>query len=204
LPEFTDQQFGSAVESLTLLEKHMTTVNIEQIVAANKATVSEVQALAATSLSGFEKLVELNMAAIKSAMLDTSADFMSAFSAQSPSDALAAQASLAKPLAEKSIAYSRAVYAIAQDAGAELTKAVEAKLATSQEALAEVIESMVKSAPAGSESVVAMFTAAVANGQKAIDSAKASAKKAFEMAEKQTNSAVDSALSQVKTTSRKK
>ena len=182
----------------------MTTVNVEQILAANKATVAEVQALAATSLSGFEKLVELNMAAIKSAMLDTSADFMSAFSAQSPSDALAAQASLAKPLAEKSIAYSRAVYAIAQDASAELTKAVEAKLATSQQALAEVVESMVKSAPAGSESVVAMFTAAVANGQKAIDSAKASAKKAFEMAEKQTNSAVDSALSQVKTTSRKK
>jgi phasin family protein len=143
----------------------MTTVNVEQILAANKATVAEVQALAATSLSGFEKLVELNMAAIKSAMLDTSADFLSAFSAQSPSDALAAQASLAKPLAEKSIAYSRAVYAIAQDASAELTKAVEAKLATSQEALAEVIESMVKSAPAGSESVVAMFTAAVVNGQ---------------------------------------
>jgi len=41
-------------------------------------------------------------------------------------------------------------------------------------------------------------------GQNAIETAKSSAKKAMEMAEKQTTSAVETALSSVKTPSRKK
>jgi phasin family protein len=182
----------------------MTTFNTEQLVAANKAAVADMQALTATALAGFEKLVDLNMAATKSALFDTSADFAAAFSAQSPTDALAAQASLVKPLAEKSIAYSRALYSIAQETGAELSKSSEAKMAESQKALAAAVATMAKNAPAGTESLVAMFTTAVSSGQNAIEAAKSSAKKAVEMAEKQTNSMVDSALSSVKTTSRKK
>ena len=107
----------------------MTTMTVEQILAANKAAMAEAQGVASAALAGFEKLVALNMAATKSALFDTSADFMSAFTAQSPSDALAAQASLVKPLAEKTVAYSRSVYAIATEASAELTKAAEAKAA---------------------------------------------------------------------------
>ena len=48
----------------------MSTINVEQILAANKSAVAEAQTLAATTLAGFEKLVELNMAAAKSALLD--------------------------------------------------------------------------------------------------------------------------------------
>ena len=182
----------------------MTTLNLEQIVAANKAAATEVQNLATTGLAGFEKLVTLNMAAAKSALFDTSADFMAAFSTQNPTDALAAQAALVKPLAEKSVAYGRSVYAIATETSAELTKSVEAKVAEGQKAVAGVVETLVKSAPAGSESIVAMFTQAVSAGQTAIDTAKSSAQKAVEMVEKQTNSAVENAFSAVKTPSRKK
>ena len=180
------------------------TMTVEQILAANKTAAAEAQALAATAFAGFEKLVALNMAAAKSALFDTTADFTSAFSAKNPTDALAAQASLVKPMAEKSIAYSRALYSIAQETSAELTKSADAKMAESQKALASAVATMAKNAPAGSESLVAMFTTAVTTGQNAIETAKTSAKKAVEMAEKQTNSMVDSALSSVKTTSRKK
>ena len=48
----------------------MTTLNLEQIVAANKNAVAEAQALAATAFAGFEKLVELNMAASKALLSD--------------------------------------------------------------------------------------------------------------------------------------
>ena len=47
----------------------MSTINVEQILAANKSAVAEAQTLAATTLAGFEKLVELNMAAAKAALL---------------------------------------------------------------------------------------------------------------------------------------
>jgi phasin family protein len=182
----------------------MSTLNLDQVVAANKAAVTEVQNLASTALAGFEKLVALNMATSKAALFDTSADFMAAFSTQNPTDALAAQAALVKPLAEKSVAYGRSVYAIAAETSAELTKSVEAKMAESQKAVATVVENITKNAPAGSETVVAMFTQAVTAGQTAIDTAKSSAKKAVEMVEKQTNTAVDSALGAVKAPARKK
>jgi hypothetical protein len=53
----------------------MTTLNLDQIVAANKAAVTEVQNLTATAMAGFEKLVALNMAAAKTAFFDNSADW---------------------------------------------------------------------------------------------------------------------------------
>jgi phasin family protein len=182
----------------------MTTLNVEQIVAANKAAVAETQALAASAFAGFEKLVALNLAATKSALFDTTGDFASSFSAKSPADALAAQASLVKPLAEQAIAYGRSVYAIAAGTSAELSVAAEGKLAEAQKAFAVALDDMAKNAPAGTESVVAVVKSAVTAGQNAVESAKASAKKAVELAEKQANSATEAALSAVKTTSRKK
>ena len=181
-----------------------TTLNVEQILAANKAAAAEAQALAATAFAGFEKLVALNLATTKSALFDTTADFTSAFSAKNPTDALAAQASLVKPLAEKTIAYGRSVYAIASATSAELSVAAEGKLAEAQKALGTALDNMAKNAPAGTESVVAVVKSAVTASQNALDSAKASAKKAVEMAEKQAAVVTDNALNAVKTTSRKK
>lgn len=180
------------------------TFNVEQILAANKTAAADAHALAATAFAGFEKLVALNLAAVKDALFETSNDFSSAFSAQNPTDALAAQASLVKPLAEKAIAYGREVYAIAAGTTAELSVAAEGKIAEAQKTLSDSLEEMVKSAPAGTESLVAVVKSAVAAGQNAIDSAKASAKKAVESAEKQVNAVADNALSAVKTNGRKK
>jgi phasin family protein len=183
----------------------MTILTIEQIVAANQTAVAEAQALAATAFSGFEKLVELNLAATKSALFDNSADLYSVLNAKNANDALAAQAALVKPLAEKTLAYGRSVYAIASETGAELSKAAEAKVAEGQKTLASSLESLAKNAPAGSEAVVAVVKSAVTAGQNAIDSAKTSAKKAVELVEKQVATVSDNALNAVKTaTSRKK
>lgn len=179
------------------------TLNVEQILAANKTAAAEAQALAATAFAGFEKLVALNVAATKSALFET-ADFSSIFSAKNPTDALAAQASLVKPMAEKSIAYGRSVYAIASETGAELTAAAEGKFAEAQKTAAAALDNMAKNAPAGTESVVAVVKSAVAASQNALETAKASAKKAVEVAEKQANALTDNVLGAVKTNSRKK
>jgi phasin family protein len=182
----------------------MTTLNVEQILAANKTAMADAQALAATAFAGFEKLVALNLAATKTALFETTGDLSSAFDAKNPTDALAAQASLVKPLAEKAIAYGREVYAIAAGTTAEFSVAAEGKIAEAQKALSNSLEEMAKNAPAGTESMVAVVKSAVAAGQNAIDSAKASAKKAVEVAEKQVTAVTDNALSAVKTNSRKK
>jgi phasin family protein len=182
----------------------MTTLNIDTLLAANKAALAEAQTMAATALAGFEKLVELNVAATKSVVLDSSADLMSVFAAKTPADALAVQAAWVKPLAERSVAYSRSVYAIASETGAALTEAVEAKTAQSQKAMVSTLDEMAKNAPAGSESVVAVIKTAVAAGQNAVESAKTATKKAVELAEKQAATVVDTALNSVKAPARRK
>ena len=180
------------------------TMTVEQILAANKTAMADAQALAAAAFAGFEKLVALNLSATKAALFETTSDFSSTFSAQNPADALAAQASMIKPLAEKAIAYGREVYAIAVGTTSELSVAAEGKIAEAQKALSSSLEEMAKSAPAGTESLVAVVKSAVAAGQNAIESAKASAKKAVEVVEAQVNTVTDNALSAVKTANAKK
>jgi len=182
------------------------TLNAEQFVNANKTAFADAQSLAATAFGGFERLVDLNISVTKTALFHNSTDFFAAFSANSPTDALAAQAALVKPLAEQSVAYAKAVYAIATETSSELTSAAEEKFAEGQKAVTAAVENLAKNAPAGSETIVAAFKSAVSAGQNAIDSAKTSAKKAMDVVEKQATDLTDSALNSVKTatTSRKK
>jgi phasin family protein len=187
-----------------LLENDMTTLTVEQILAANKTALTEAQNIAATALAGFEKLVALNLSATKAALTETSAELLSTFTAQNPSDVLAAQAALIKPLAEKTVSYSRSVYAIASETTGELTKAAEAKTSEAQKVFANTLDTMAKNAPAGSESVVAAVKSALTAGQHAIETAKSTAKKAVEIAEKQAASVTETALNTVKSPARKK
>ena len=181
-----------------------TTFNVDTLTAAHKAAASDAQALAASTLAGFEKLVALNLTMARSALTKTSPDLLSAFSAKNPADALAAQASMAKPLAEQAVAYSRSVYAIAADVNATLTKIVEAQAASGQKQMEATIEALLKNAPAGSEPMVAAYKTALTASQNAIAMAKSSAMKAAEMADKQAKQLTDNALSVVKTHSRLK
>jgi phasin family protein len=182
----------------------MTTLTVEQILAANKTALTEAQNLTATALAGFEKLVALNLSATKAALSDSTAELLSTFSAQTPTDALAAQAALVKPLAEKTVSYSRSIYAIASETTGELTKVAEAKAAEAQKVFANTLDTMAKNAPAGSESIVAAVKSAVTASQHAIETAKSTAKKAVEIAEKQAASVTETALSTVKAPARKK
>lgn len=181
-----------------------TTFNVDTLMAANKTAASEAQALAASTFAGFEKLVALNVTMARSALTQTSPDLLSAFSAKNPSDALAAQASMVKPLAEQAVAYSRSVYAIATDVSAELSKVAEAQVVSGQKQMGATLEALLKNAPAGSEPMVTAFKTAVTSSQNAIDMAKSSAMKAVEMADHQTRQLMENAMSVVKTTSRRK
>lgn len=181
-----------------------TTFNVDTLVAAQKAAATEAQALATKAFAGFEKLVTLNLDVARSALTQTTPDVMASMSAKTPADALAAQTSLVKPLAEQAIAYGRSVYAIAADVGAELSKAAEAQLAAGQKQVDAAVEAISKNAPAGSEQIITAYKTAVSSSQNAIAMAKSSATKAVEMADKQASQLVENVLGAVKTTSSKK
>ena len=107
---------------------------------------------------------------------------------------MALQTGLVSPLAEKTVAYSRHVYGIAVEAGAEFTKALEGKTAEAQKAFNQVVENVSKNAPAGTESAVAVLKSALASSQTAIDSAQSSAKQAMAMAESNIAAVTEQAL----------
>lgn len=166
----------------------------DQISATNKTNLAAVQGLATKSFAGFEKLVELNMAAAKALMTESFSHAQAVLSAKDLQAAMALQTAMVSPLAEKSVSYSRHVYGIAVETGAEFTKALEGKTAEAQKTFNQVIENVSKNAPAGTESAVAVLKSALTSSQNAIDSAQSSAKQALAMAESNITAVTEQAL----------
>lgn len=150
----------------------------EQFAATSQAGIAALETMTTNAFAGMGKLVELNMAASKAVMADSIGHMKAVLAAKDPQEAMALQAAAFQPMAEKSVAYSRHIHAIATDASAEYAKSFEGKIAEAQESFAALAENMTKNAPAGSEAAVSFFKNSMTAGQNAIESAKASAKTA--------------------------
>jgi phasin family protein len=114
-------------------KEHTMTFNAEQLVAAHQANLNAAAGLSQTAFAGFERLVELNMAAGKAAVGESFANVQAMLSAKNPQDLLAAQTALVQPAFEKAVSYGRHLSDIANSTGAEFTKAVEGKFAESDQ-----------------------------------------------------------------------
>jgi len=167
----------------------------DQIAAANKANLDTATNLAAKSYAGFEKLVELNLAATKALISESLSHTQAVLGAKDLQQAISLQTGLVAPAAEKTVAYGRHVYGIAVETGAEFTKAFEGKSAQAQQAFNQVVENVAKNAPVGTESAVAAFKSALASGQSAIETAQSTAKQAMAVAEKNFSAVTEQALS---------
>lgn len=154
--------------------------------------------MTATTMTGFGKLMELNMATAQAAMADAAEQMKAGFVVKSPQD-LTAVNGLVQPMADKAAAYGRAVADIVTETGAALTKATEARFADMQAQAVAGIEAAMKSAPAGSEGAVSAFKDAMAAGQASMETAQAQAKQAMETAGKQFASATEMAVKSAKT-----
>ena len=154
------------------------TYTAEQFTATNQANFQALETLASQAFAGVEKLVELNMQASKALLTESFSHAQAVLAAKDPQALLALHTNLLRPLADKSAAYAQHVQTIVADSSAELTKVVEAKTAEVQQSFNGAVETLVKNAPAGTESAVAAFKSALTAGQDAVESAQSSAKKA--------------------------
>ena len=155
-----------------------TTYTPEQFTATSKANVKALETLTGNAFAGMEKLVELNIAASKAMLSESFGSIKAILGAKDPQEAMALQAAMFQPLAEKSVAYGRHVYAIATESSAEFSKAFEGKMAEAQNGFGTLVDSLAKNAPAGSETAVAFLKTTMAASQNAIESAKTSVNKA--------------------------
>ena len=172
--------------------------NAEQFAATQQANMTAAAGLSQTAFAGFERLVELNMAAGKAAVGETFSGMQALMAAKSPQDLLAVQAALIQPAFEKSVSYGRHLADIANSTGADFTKAVEGKMAESEKAVKSLVESSLKNAPAGSDAAVAAFKTAFEASQTATEALKKVAKQAADSAEANLKSVSAQAEASVK------
>ena len=170
------------------------TLTPEQVIAANKANLETLVGLTNKAFSGVEQLVELNLAAAKSALADSQKSAQAAMSVKDAQELLALQASMFQPLAEKVVEYNRHLYEIATGTGGHFSKAAEGKVAEAQKALHALVENAAKNAPAGSEAAVAAFKTAVAAGNNALESVQKAVKQASDVAEANYKTMTETAL----------
>jgi phasin family protein len=172
----------------------------DQILAAQKANLETLFGLTTKAFEGVEKLVELNVTASKAALSEAASTTQAMLSVKDAQELLTLQASLFQPLAEKTAAYSRHLYDIAQGTGAEFGKAFESKAAEAQQNFAGLVDSAAKNAPAGSETAVAVMKSAVAAANNAFESVQKAVKQASDVAEANFQAVQNSAVSAAKTT----
>jgi phasin family protein len=166
----------------------------EQFAATQKTNLDAFAGLSQKAFTGFEKLVELNLAAAKAVMAESLSNLQALSSAKDPQAFIALQSGLVQPMAEKSASYSRHVYEIVSGTGAEYTKAFESKAAEAQKAVTSFVESSLKNAPAGSEAAVALFKSSLDASNNALESAQKAAKQAAQAAESTLNAVSSAAV----------
>ncbi|MNU42581.1 Phasin protein [compost metagenome] len=171
----------------------------DQILAAQKANLETLFGLTSKAFEGVEKLVELNVTASKAALTEAQSTAQAALNVKDAQELLTLQASLFQPLAEKTAAYSRHLYDIAQGTNAEFSKAFEAKAAEAQQAFVGLVDSASKNAPAGSETAVAVLKSAVAAANNAFESVQKAVKQASDVAEANFNAVSTQAVAAAKT-----
>ena len=176
----------------------------EQIMASHKANIETLFGLTQKAFEGVEKLVELNVQATKAALAETANNAQAVMGVKDAQELLALQASMVQPLAEKTAAYSRHLYDIAQSAGAEISKTLEGQTAEAQKKMADLIDSATQNAPAGSEAAVTMMKSAMTAANTAFESVQKAVKQAGEMAETNFKSVSESAVNASKNVAKKR
>ena len=179
-------------------------INVEQITATNKANLDNLFGLSNKAFAGVEKLVELNLTASRAALAESAAHAQAVLAVKDAQELIALQTSFIQPLAEKSAAYSRHVYDIAQGTGAEFTKGFEGKAAEGQQAVQSYIESALKNAPAGSEQAVAFFQQAMTASNTAVESVQKAVKQVSDLAESQLKTVTEIAVKATKIAAKKR
>lgn len=166
----------------------------QQFFASQKASLEKVLAVQNTFFSGFEKLVDLQLKAIKATLDEVAQKSQEAIDVKDPQEALALGSAWAQPGAERAMAYSKHVYDIVSGVQSDLARLAEDQLSQGREQLTEAIDHFAKNAPTGSESAVALMKSSLASATNAIESINRATKQAVQTAESNINAATDATL----------
>lgn len=165
----------------------------EQFSAAAKTNFeAQIAALSDLTTHAFDsvtKIVDLNLNTAKASFEETSATAKKLLAAKDPQEFFSLAS--VQPNADKAIAYGRTLAGIASTAQAEFTKAAEAHITETSRKAVELVDSLSKSAPAGSEHVVALVKTAIGNATAGYEQLSKTAKQATETLQANVNNTVE-------------
>ena len=176
----------------------------DQFLAQQKTSIETLFGLSHKAFEGVEKMLALNVQASKAALAEAATHTQAMLNVKDAQELLALQSGVMQPLAEKAAAYSRHLYDIASNTTTEFSKAVEGQTAEFQSKVVNLVDDAVKNAPAGSETVVAVYKSTVAAATNAYESMQKAVKQASDMAEANLNAVTNTAASAVKASSKKR
>lgn len=166
----------------------------EQFSAATKAYLDSQLALF-TTLNGrlienVEKIIQLNVDIVKTSSQESEAATKQLFSAKDANELLHLNTAQTRPMAEKVLAYTRDLAAIATDSQAEFTRVMETQVAASNRKVQTLLEEVSKNAPAGSEQLTSFFKTAMDNANVGYEHLTKSTKQVVDALETSMNESV--------------
>lgn len=174
--------------------EHMFPMN-EQFVKAAKinleAQLSIVTELSAKAIESIQKIVDLNLNSAKASTEDSAAAARRLLAAKDPQEVLSLTVAQARPAAVKAIAYNLHLAAIAAATQAEIARAAEEQIAETDRKVSALVDEVSKSAPAGSENVMAAMKSAIGNANAGYEQFSKTAKHAVEVMETNLNMAAN-------------
>lgn len=165
-----------------------------QFAEIQKGQLDTVYALSHALFGATEKLSDLNIAAAKALLEESSETAQSYLGVKDAKEFVSMSAGFAQPTLEKIVSYNRNLYSIATATSAEISKIVEVRIADANRKVAEMVDFAAKNAPAGSESAVSLIKNAVAASNSAYDTFSKAAKQAVNVAESNIAAATQATL----------
>jgi phasin family protein len=155
----------------------------EQFSSANKANVEALLTVANTAFASAERIAALNLNTARTLLEDTVSNAKAVLAVKDAQDLMNLQTTLAQPVMDKAIAYSRSLYEIATQTQEEFGKIFESQFAEVNKNVASVLDKAAKNAPAGSDVGIAAVKSAIAAANSAYDTMTKAAKQVAEIAE---------------------
>lgn len=166
----------------------------EQLLDVQKTNLEKILGLSQKSFSNIEKVVELNLNAVKAYMEDSVEVVKALSSAKDIQEFMSMSSSVGQPLSEKAVAYGKDLYSLSSGIASEAAKLVEEQVSESNKKFVEMFESASKNAPAGSESAVALMKSALTAANTAYEGVSKATKQAVEMAEANVDAATKATI----------
>lgn len=166
----------------------------EQFLNAQRNKLNTFLGLSQKSFANVEKVVELNLNAIKSYMEDSTEAVKALTSVKDVQELVSVTTAVSQPIAEKAVAYGKDLYKLQSGVASETAKLVEEQIAEVNKSFVELFESATKNAPAGTEGAVALMKSAMTAANSAYDTVSKATKQAVEMAEANVSAATQATL----------